>query len=114
MIRLSKHYDADGNEVDEDGNPIVREVVKDKGVVSVPLMMLDSRAAAPPPGKYFVCDAHGRPCGLGDVAAEAKRQGAYEDYKQRLANANASRRLRDGKPSAWQWYRDWHAAHGNM
>ena len=99
MFKLMKHYDADGNEVDEDGRPIKREVIADKGRVHVPLVFMDARAG-PPAGQYFVIDRCGRIAGLGRVDLAEKAAVARSDYAQRLVNASKKLTpLLDGEPA---------------
>lgn len=93
MIKRTRVLDRFGREVedaDEDG----RIVVPDGGVVSVGMMFMDHADA----GARKVCDA-------------------YERYCDRLTNAHKRKdaaTVRDAKPDPWQWYLDWHAAHGHM
>jgi hypothetical protein len=115
MIRLVKHFDANGDEIlDEDERDrVVRRVAKDHEHISVPLVLMDGRPAAPA-GTYALRDNCGRVCGIGDVAIAMRAEQARADRKVLLANAHkdAARQVRDAKP--WQWYRDWQTTHGNL
>jgi hypothetical protein len=89
MIKLIRHYDVNGDLIEDDDDRDLKDrVLKHGEVARIPLQLMDGKSAAPPAGAYYTVDGCGRVCGVGDIAAELRRQAAYEDYCVRLASAH--------------------------